>query len=538
MVSAAALLAAAFLFLVLPLPPRPLSLPAERLLTASGSFHVHSSRSDGSGSPDEIAEAAARAGLTFVVLTDHGDGTRQPDSPRYRSGVLVIDGVELSTQGGHYIAVGMPPAPYPLRGEARDVIEDVKRLGGFGVVAHPDSAKPELRWNAWDAPFDALEWLNADSEWRDESRWQFARALARYPFRPAETLASLLDRPNATLERWDALTKTRRVVALAGADAHARAGWSDDEPNGYRWGWFLRIPSYRASFSAFTVRVPLAQPLQQTDAAADARTILSALRAGEVYTAIDGLAAPASLEFRQNGPAMIARTNAPADAALVLRRDGAVVAQGPAPELMFESRGEPGTYRVEVRLANAPGDPTVPWIVSNPIYIRPEGWGTPPPATRLHPEISMSIQGGPWRSETDSTSSARVSQPVPLTGPVDFTYRLGEGNRAGQYAALTIPVGNALTDRTQLALRANARRPMRVSVQARQPQSGSRWQRSVYLDQEVRDVVVRFDDMTPVGTSGVFDPSRADTVMFVVDLTNATPGTAGAFTIHDLRIER
>ena len=47
---------------------------------------------DGSGSADEVAEAAARAGLDFVVLTDHGDGTRMPDPPRYRAGVLVIDG--------------------------------------------------------------------------------------------------------------------------------------------------------------------------------------------------------------------------------------------------------------------------------------------------------------------------------------------------------------------------------------------------------------------------------------------------------------
>ena len=79
---------------------------------------------------------------------------------------------------------------------------------------------------------------------------------------------------------------------------------------------------------------------------------------------------------------------------------------------------------------------------------------------------------------------------------------------------------------------------MRVSVQARHPESGDRWQRSIYLDAEVRDIVIPFADMAPVSTARAFDPSRADTVMFVVDSINANPGTAGELTILDVRIER
>lgn len=504
--------------------------------TAVGAFHIHTDRSDGSGSPDEVAAAAARAGLDFIILTDHGDGTRAPDPPQYRSGVLVIDGVELSAQGGHYIAVGMQPAPYPLRGQARDVVEDVRRLGGFGVVAHPDSAKPELRWRDWEAPFDAVEWLNADSEWRDEGAWRFARALARYPFRPAETLASLLDRPTETLSRWDTLTRKRPVVALAGSDAHARAGWAD-EANGYRAGWFVRVPSYAASFRTFSMRLTLGRPMG-SDAAADAAAIMSALRAGSVYTAIDALAAPASLQFTSNGTTFVARVNVTGGGAIVLRRDGQVVAQQPLPELTFDSKGDEGAYRVEVTLADAPGDPPVPWIVSNPIYVHGDGWGSVTPPERSAPTMALSIQGGPWRTEADESSRAQVSQAEPPAGPATFTYQLGGGGRAGQYAALTLGVGTALTERTQLALRASAIRPMRVSIQTRSPQSGERWQKSVYLDSEVRETIIPFGEMTPVGASGAFDPARADTLLFVVDLTNANPGASGSFTVHDLRIER
>ena len=553
--TAAAVLAAAFLFVALPLPARPLPLPAlpASTPTALGSFHIHTNRSDGSGSPDEAAAAAARAGLNFIVLTDHGDGTRAPDAPQYRSGVLVIDGVELSTQSGHYIAIGASRSPYPLRGEARDVVDDVRRLGGFGVVAHPHSAKSGLRWHDWDAEFDAMEWLNADTEWRDERRSHLARALGRYPFRPAETLASLLDRPDATLARWDALTLRRPVVALAGADAHARAGWMDDDVDGYRRSWFLRIPSYEASFRTFAMRVTLQRPLG-TNAAADAAQIIHALKSGSVYSAIDAVASPASLEFSAVGGertiaqgdifhqpattlAFTARTNAQTGGVIVLRKDGRILMQNPLPALTSESTGE-GTYRVEVYLGDGPGEPPVPWIVSNPIYVRPPGWGKSAPMPVPPPTITRTIQGGPWHAEKDDESNAQIVQPDYPSGPVQFVFRLARGDRAGRYAALGIGVGTALTERSHVAFRAIASQPMRISVQARHPQSGQRWQRSIYLDPEPREVIVPFEEMTPIGSSGRFDPALADTLLFVVDTTNTLPGTAGSFTLENLRVER
>ncbi len=125
-------LAVVMIVLVVALAPRArtrLSLDADAR-SVRGAIHVHTTVSDGAGTPDEVARAAARAGLDFVVLTDHGDGTRLPAPPRYVDGVLVIDAVEISTTGGHYIALGLGQAPYRLAGEPRDVIEDVTRLGG------------------------------------------------------------------------------------------------------------------------------------------------------------------------------------------------------------------------------------------------------------------------------------------------------------------------------------------------------------------------------------------------------------------------
>jgi hypothetical protein len=548
---AAAALAAAFLFVVLPLPSQPITLgPTAQGNTAVGSFHVHTNRSDGSGSPEAVAAAAARAGLQFVVLTDHGDGTRRPDPPQYLSGVLVIDAVELSTQRGHYIAMGLPQAPYPLRGEPRDVVEDVRRLGGFGVIAHPDSARPSLRWYDWDATFDGMEWLNTDTEWRNESPRELVRALFQYPFRSVGTLASLLDRPEQAIARWDALTQSRRVVAIAGADAHARVGWRDDDANGYRRRWFLRIPSYEATFNAFTVRVSITEPIGR-DAASDADRILSAIRNGHVYTAIDAVASPPYFEFsaahggrsaRQgevietSGGAVsfAVRSNAPQGATVVLRRDGRMFARGSGPVAMFESASGHGTYRVEIEAPDAAG---MAWIFSNPIYVRPAGWGREMPSVPAVATDSSSIEGGPWHTEHSEGSTARFAQPDSRS-PVEFSYQLAPGDRAGQYAALAISVGAGLGNRMRLAFRTHADRPMRISVQARRPGSGERWQRSIYLDTEPRDAVVPFAEMTPAGTNAGFDPKLADTILFVVDTTNTPPGASGRFTVGELRVER
>ncbi len=164
-----------------------------RAKTIAGAFHVHSVRSDGSGSRAEIAAAAARAGLQFVIITDHGDATRSPIRPPTSNGVLCIDAVEISSNGGHVVAFDMPAAPYPLGGEAAAVVEDIVRLGGMPVIAHPDSPKSELAWKAWSAPAGGLEWLNLDSAWRDEPFGRLARIAVGSFFRPAPALAVTLD---------------------------------------------------------------------------------------------------------------------------------------------------------------------------------------------------------------------------------------------------------------------------------------------------------------------------------------------------------
>jgi hypothetical protein len=560
----AALGAAVLVWIVLTLPPRPLGLPPPTWAAppgiVRGVLHIHSVCSDGSGSVDDIAAAAARAGLDFVVLTDHGDGTREPDPPAYRAGVLCLDGVEISTRGGHYAAIGMKRAPYPLGGEPRDVVDDVRRLGGFGIAAHPDSPKPELKWTAWNAPIDAFEWLNLDSEWRDESTPDLARLLLSYPLRGAAAIAGSLHRPEALLARWDNLTRHRRIVALAGADAHARfAIRGSRDP--YQGLSLPGLPSYEASFRVFSVGIELARPFSKS-AAEDAALFMEALRGGHAFTAIDALAGPAAFEFTAHSGAARARTggrldpdgpvtfqvrtNASAGSTVVLLRNGEIVARAAGAGLSYVSPPVAGAYRVEVHVPGAPGSPPVPWIVSNPIYVGPLETSVPEAPRPLQQSVALldSSHLSDWRVEHETRSEAQVTRGAPPDeSECLFAFRLGPGEPAGQFAALVRPLEPGwLASADRIVLRACSDAPMRLSVQLRAPggRDGQRWQRSVYLDQDPREVTVLLGDMRPIGPTDSERPlqTHIDALLLVVDTTNARGGAAGRVWLSEVRLGR
>lgn len=527
----AALVAAVLVYLLATLPPRPLEAtwrgdPALPARTVAGAYHVHTTRSDGAADKASVAAAAARAGLQFVLFTEHGDGSVEPDPPAYLSGVLCLDGVEISTNGGHYVALDLPGTPFPLGGEAATVVEDVRRFGGFGFIAHPDSPRAELAWTDWALPFDGVEWLNADTEWRDEPRPRMIRALFDYLVRPGPALASLLDRPVNTLTRWDALTTRRPVLALGGHDAHGGFG-AGTEGGGWRG---VPIPSYEASFATFSTRVVLERAFSG-DPEADARQLLDAIRGGGAFTAIDGLAAPAHLEFRRDGAGLLVEASSvPGAEVIVLHADGAVIGREvlrstdtrhliPAPAR--------GVYRVEVRLPAAPGEPPVPWIVSPTIRIGSEFTAAPappPPLTPLAPAPALS-----WAAEHDPSSSISV-EAAGSGAAARFT--LGGGGRHSQFVALAAPIPPGTPSFDGLRLDAVSDAPMRLSIQLRYA-GGRRWGRSVFIGRQRAETVVATDALLPLDgqTGRAPDPSTAQSLLLVVDLVNALPGTTGRFEI-------
>jgi hypothetical protein len=545
-----------FVFVTLPPRPRVLASAASADLvrrTVAGAFHVHSTISDGAGDAPTIASAAARAGLQFVILTDHGDGTRAPAPPRYVGGVLVLEGVEISTAAGHYVALDLPATPYPLGGAPEAVAEDVHRFGGFGVAAHPDSPKPELAWTTdGTVPVDGFEWLNVDSEWRRFSRARLGLALAGYAIRPGPAMTSLLHRPEMALTRWDALTARRPVVALAGHDAHGGIGRTAEDGSRSAIGG---VPSYEATFRAFSTHAILEAPWSG-DAGADARSLLHVVRSGRVYTVIDGVASPAVIDFRARGiaegfmgdvlppgPARLSVTGVPDGGDVAFFTSGEAAAGGrPAHGTRLSSGavelsvpGSAGSWRFEVQLPGAPGQPPVPWIVGNPIYFLGPRSVTPDLPLERVVELPAGAQ---WHPERDQESVASAAADGSLAR---LEYRLAPGERRSQFAALAVDLQEPGSTFDRLAFTVRAAAPMRLSVQLRTPGGGGeRWGRSVFVDSSVRHVLVPVARMSALDhqVGPLTDPARARTLLFVVDLTNARPGDSGRFEISDVRFGR
>jgi hypothetical protein len=514
-----------------------------------GAYHIHSLQSDGTGSLAEIGRAADTAGLQFVIITDHGDATRLPREPRYYSKVLCVDGVEISTADGHYAAVGLGQAPYPLAGEGRDVVEDVARLGGFGIAAHPDSAKHDLQWREWDAPFPGIEWFNGDSQWRDEPRWRLPAVFVRYLRRPAESVASLFDRPESVLARWDQLSQRRKMVALAGHDAHQRLGLrTGAEPAEAR--LYLKAPSYTQVFRAFTTSVELDTPLLE-QAAIDGPALVRGVRAGRVYTTIDAVAGPAQFAFygasgtwtaRMGdsiplvGPIVLhMRSNAPAGRTVTLFRNGTPVFR--SREATFDWFGDrPGVYRVEIALPAAPGHPQVPWLVSNAIAI---GMSYPVP-DRPVVRDALVWPALKWRVEKSDGASATASAPPVADGPgLAIEYQLGKPGGASPFVAVSTFDVVRLSGVRHISFRARADRPMRASLQLRSNNNhdDERWRRSFYADATPRTIVMPVDALVPVVAGVAPHPAweKVGAMMFVIDTTNTLAGTSGTLVIDQFK---
>jgi hypothetical protein len=531
--------AAAAIAAVLIAPSARTPVPASwepRHTVVAGAFHVHTSLSpDSAGSIDEAAAAARRAGLRFVVATEHGDGTRAPLRPAYRSGVLWIDAVEISTADGHYATFGMAQSPYPLAGEGRDVVDDVRRLGGVGIVAHGDSPKSEGQWHDWNAKVDGFEWLNLDSAWRDAGAGKLLRAGLTYWQRPGETLASLVSRPDRMLERIDAAAAERHIIVLAATDAHGRA-----------------VPSYEACFSAFSTHVELDRPLSG-NADQDAAAIIAALRAGHHYTAIDALAYPAEFEFAaQSGGATASEGDtlpdgqpvtfemhaaAPPGATMSLVRNGQPIQANQAALWRFDADGSRAEYRVEVTLPHTPGPNPVPWIVSNPIYIGHL------PAAPLTDSGDSSRAGATalalaWRGESDPSSKVSVEARSKGSDLV-LRYTLGAGAAANQFAAALSATPANLDDFRGITLTARADHPLRFTVQLR-AKGDRRWRRSIYADSTTRINAIAFDDMRPVAPNAEPHPplGSVEAVLLLVEGTNAATGTSASIDISDLMFTR
>ena len=339
----------------------------------AGALHVHTTRSDGRGTPAEIAAAAKAAGLSFVVLTDHNVA---PDAPTVMDGVTLLYATEVTTRDGHLLAMAFSGPPPAAGTPAHEVAQQVHAQGGFTAVAHGHD--PKAPWQRWDLRrVGGLEIYNAGSDARRSLRFPFLRLLGAafsYPFNGDFAFLLLHDRMADELRRFDELAARRNVVAYCGLDAHG-------------------IPSYERLFSALHTYLHLPPsvhlPPGTSTPTPTAAELWSALREGRHHCAISLFGDGSRFRFEATqqgrvvpmGSALVAGAEVTflvdvgveaSNASIALLRNGKEIATASGRKLRFAST-EPGAYRVEVRVP-VPGfwgaDSLRTWIYGNAIFVR------------------------------------------------------------------------------------------------------------------------------------------------------------------------
>ena len=402
-----------------PSPPRPpkkdragkderggttLSLP--RFYDSAGALHIHSTYSDGAGTVEEVAAAANRAGLDFVILCDHSSLSAHTDGKDgWHGRTLVLVGTEITTDAGHLLALGVPDSFLPAPHDAEPAQAAIQNSGGLGFVALPCDLKDHWRDFGRMADGIGLEVFNLSAIARTKINLPvLAEVWRRYNSRePQRAFHLVAARPAPELKLWDTLTAppepgqpARRVVGIASLDAHAVMKFG---------GRSYPFPTYEETFRTLRTHLVTTGPLSfgetgnpQAAAESDGALVYSALARGHCYMAYDNYADPTGFTFEAR-PAGSATSEAPAalmgdtvefpggtegltlsaqtprTRSLVrLYRNGVLIAAARGGRLDFAVKS-PGVYRIEVylykRRIGSICFGAKPWIFSNPLYVQP-----------------------------------------------------------------------------------------------------------------------------------------------------------------------
>jgi hypothetical protein len=349
-------------------------MPDNAVYEIAGVIHIHSSYSDGSKAVEEIAAIGEKAGLDFLMFTDHM--TLQPlrdGLERYYGKLAGIVGYEIedSKNENHFLAFGLQKE-LPANLTAENYVPAVHDAGGLGIIAHPDEIRraipkyPSYPWTAWEAKgYDAIEIWNSMSAWMELLK---RLNMLKMVFMPRRGLRG----PTARiLRKWDELSESGRVAGIGSADVHAHA---------YRRGPLkITIFPYKVQFRSIRTHLLLDEPLS-SDIKIAKRQIFQAIRSCRVFVSNYRWGDARGFIFRARSGEAIYQVGddipfsddltleliAPDEADIRLIHDGKPEIEATGDRIILPIR-EPGLYRAEL-LRKKRG-----WIYSNHLRVYKKG---------------------------------------------------------------------------------------------------------------------------------------------------------------------
>jgi hypothetical protein len=370
------------------------SLPLAERLLLSGVFSVHTERShDAQGSREQVAAAAASAGLDFVVIGDHPPDPRRPEwalwDPVFMDGVLVDGGIELrAPETGKVLAMGVDSVFKRWEGGLGLFTNFLAQQGATSMVVHGRGPRGSERWEHGR--------IRGIQGWEVLDVSEFARARLRGPWGPYHLLTFVVGYPfgladeallhlmregfeTSSVAAYDSLRGEQALTATAGLNVHPKVSLGP-----------VLLPSYGPFFRTLVAHVAVDDSLPSDPILA--RNLLGlGIRDGEVFISAGRTQAARGFRLRvvlDEGIGAPMGSNAAPLAGLTLRggfssdperkvayrilRNGRETRwiQGPELEWALPRRG---VYRVEVYTYSARiGDVFFrlkPWIFANPIGV-------------------------------------------------------------------------------------------------------------------------------------------------------------------------
>jgi hypothetical protein len=371
-----------------------------------GVIHVHSFLGGHSaGTFADIERAAQANGLAFVVMTEHPSGDYDTRALTLRGvrgggGVLFVAGNETSeSDADRFLTFGgsattdapaspsstpASPSSTPTSpSSTQEHIDRARAAGQLVFVAHPET------FRSWGeaSGFHGMEIYNLHADAKHIRRPLFYfDALWSYRSYPHLLWTRFYQSPDANLRRFDELTAGgaeaggRKLVAIAGNDAHANVGLSLQDLAGHTI-FALKLDPYERVFQIVRTHV-----LVERGQALNEENLLAALAGGHAYVAFDILCDASGFRFTASNGAEqklmgdeIALTGegvrfnvaTPVNSRIQIIRNGQVVSEAQEASHHGWATNEAGVYRVVCYLPQLPAPlDAKPWIISNPIYVR------------------------------------------------------------------------------------------------------------------------------------------------------------------------
>lgn len=347
-----------------------------------GVIHAHTNIGGHStGTFDELIAAANSNNLDFVLMTEHVSDTIDTAALTL-NGVygktLFVGGNELdTTDGDRFLLVpgGGEAAKARMSGTSA-FLAKAKEENKLALITYPE------RFKSWDSAFDGVEVFSLHTSAKSMNRLTALGDLIwTYPAYPELMLANGWTRPDSNLAKFDEIAAQRKVSLFAGTDAHSNIGFHlfGDDAGNKPLG--IKLDPYETIFRMARLHV-----LIEKDKPFDSETLIEAIKTGRYFVGFDALGDSSGFSFLAHGSAFGGPkfsmgdsaawlseliVMSPAPSKLVVYKDGQRIHEATSVSTFTSQKADYGVYRVEVyRDDLGPPFDKMPWIISNPIYVK------------------------------------------------------------------------------------------------------------------------------------------------------------------------